>query len=113
MLRDGSCRLYDRLLRERWVELEFDTQERDQYGRLLAYVYVRGQMVNAPLVKEGCARVAAFPPTCDILICSTSWRGRPRQRSRGCGRTALSSDDNCCQVPQNPKICHQAEKTIL
>ena len=51
-----------RLLREQRVGLEFDIQERDQYGRWLAYVYVRGEMVNALLVKEGYARAADFPP---------------------------------------------------
>jgi micrococcal nuclease len=44
------------------VRLELDVQERDRYGRLLAYVYVGGVMVNAELVGAGFARVNSTPP---------------------------------------------------
>ena len=44
------------------VELEFDVQERDKYGRLLAYVYLDGKMYNKTLLEEGHAKVATFPP---------------------------------------------------
>lgn len=44
------------------VTLEYDVQERDQYGRLLAYVYLGGQMFNKTLLAEGHAKVATYPP---------------------------------------------------
>lgn len=45
------------------VKVEFDVQERDQYGRLLCYVYLRnGKMLNKILVEEGYAQVYTFPP---------------------------------------------------
>jgi micrococcal nuclease len=45
------------------VRLEFDAEERDTYGRLLAYVYLPdGRMLNAELLKEGYAKVYMFPP---------------------------------------------------
>lgn len=44
------------------VELERDVSERDAFGRLLRYVYVDGQMVNALLVQEGYAFAVSFPP---------------------------------------------------
>src|SRR5207244_11831043 len=44
------------------VRLELDVQERDQYGRLLAYVYVGNIMVNAELVAQGFAQVMTVPP---------------------------------------------------
>jgi len=44
------------------VSLEFDVQERDQYGRLLAYVYVGDIFVNAWLVENGYAQVMTTPP---------------------------------------------------
>jgi micrococcal nuclease len=44
------------------VRLEFDVQQRDQYGRLLAYVWVGNLMVNAELVRRGYARAMAVPP---------------------------------------------------
>lgn len=44
------------------VSLELDVQERDQYGRLLAYVYVDGMMFNEKLLQAGYASVATYPP---------------------------------------------------
>ncbi|NMO95790.1 thermonuclease family protein [Paenibacillus lemnae] len=46
------------------LELEFDIgPNRDKYGRLLAYVYADGIMVQEELLKEGLARVAyIYPP---------------------------------------------------
>jgi len=44
------------------VKLEFDVQERDKYGRLLAYVYVGGKSVQKALLAEGLAKVAVYPP---------------------------------------------------
>lgn len=49
-------------LTDQQVELEFDVQERDKYGRLLAYVYLNDQMFNKTLLEKGLARVAVFPP---------------------------------------------------
>lgn len=44
------------------VELEWDVEQRDQYGRLLAYVWIGNEMFNRTLVREGYARIATFPP---------------------------------------------------
>jgi micrococcal nuclease len=46
------------LLTGKEIQLEMDIGERDKYGRLLAYIYVDGQMVNELLLKKGLARVA-------------------------------------------------------
>jgi micrococcal nuclease len=53
-----------RLVRGRRVQLRTDVQERDRYGRLLAYVYRRpdGLFVNAELVRRGFATVLTIPP---------------------------------------------------
>lgn len=50
------------LLTDKSVSLEFDVQERDTYGRLLAYVYLDGKMVNKTLLEEGYANIATYPP---------------------------------------------------
>src|SRR5947207_14235634 len=42
-----------RLVEGKRVRLELDVQERDRYGRLLAYVWVGDVMVNAELVRLG------------------------------------------------------------
>ena len=46
------------------IILEFDVQERDQYGRLLAYVYLAdtNEMYNKTLVMEGFGNAATYPP---------------------------------------------------
>ena len=45
------------------VMLEPDVRERDQYGRLLAYAFLRdGRMVNEEMVRSGFAVVLVYPP---------------------------------------------------
>ncbi len=45
------------------VELEFDVEKTDRYGRLLAYVYPRGgEMFNEGLVEGGYAQAYPYPP---------------------------------------------------
>lgn len=44
------------------VRLEYDVQDRDPTGRLLAYVYIGDTFVNAELVRKGLAYAAAYPP---------------------------------------------------
>ena len=44
------------------IVLEFDVEQRDKYGRLLAYVYLDGQMYNELLLKRGYAKLATYPP---------------------------------------------------
>jgi micrococcal nuclease len=51
-----------RLVGGRHVRLELDVRARDQYGRLLAYVWVGDLMVNAELVRLGYAQVMTVPP---------------------------------------------------
>jgi micrococcal nuclease len=49
-------------LEGRKVEIELDTQERDRYGRILAYVYIDGEMFNKALLSEGHAQISTYPP---------------------------------------------------
>lgn len=45
------------------VSLEYDLEERDKYGRLLAYVYLKnGSMLNELILKAGHADVLTVPP---------------------------------------------------
>ncbi|MCU6794868.1 thermonuclease family protein [Paenibacillus sp. WQ 127069] len=44
------------------VKLERDVSVRDQYKRLLYYVYIGDKMFNEMLLEKGFARVAVFPP---------------------------------------------------
>ena len=57
-----AAALNRRLVGGRHVRLELDVRVRDQYGRLLAYVWVGDLMVNAELVRLGYAQVMTVPP---------------------------------------------------
>jgi micrococcal nuclease len=51
-----------RLLGDGPIRLDLDVRTRDRSGRLLAYVYAGGVMVNAELVRRGYAQVMTVPP---------------------------------------------------
>lgn len=45
------------------IQIEFDVQPRDKYGRLLGYVYLSdGKMLNEEIVKAGYASLMTYPP---------------------------------------------------
>lgn len=50
------------LVEQRMVRLELDVQERDRYGRVLAYVWADGLLVNEELVRLGYAQASTYPP---------------------------------------------------
>lgn len=50
------------LVEGRVLRLVLDVEERDRYGRLLAYVWVDDTFVNAELVRRGLAQVSTYPP---------------------------------------------------
>jgi micrococcal nuclease len=61
MARDAA-RANRELVGGRTVRLELDVQERDRYGRLLAYVWLGDTLVNEWLVRQGYAAARSFPP---------------------------------------------------
>ena len=52
----------ERLAAGEKVRLVRDAEERDRYGRLLAYVYAGPEFVNRELVARGYARTLTIPP---------------------------------------------------
>ena len=45
------------------IQIEFDVQPRDRYGRLLGYVYLSdGSMLNEEIVRAGYANIMTYPP---------------------------------------------------
>jgi micrococcal nuclease len=49
------------------VRLEFDGPPRDKYGRILAYVWVGGRMLNEELIRAGLARAELQYPYSDKM----------------------------------------------
>lgn len=65
------------------VRLELDVQERDRYGRLLAYVYVGETMINAELVRRGFAQVMTVPPNVRHQALFVRLQREAREHGRG------------------------------
>jgi micrococcal nuclease len=61
----NASRFTEGLLENERVALRFGAERRDRYGRLLAYVYLGDQFVNAELVRLGYARTLAISPNVD------------------------------------------------
>lgn len=57
-----ASRFNHRLVEGRWVRLVFGAEQRDVYGRLLAYVHLGHRFVNAILARRGLARPLTIPP---------------------------------------------------
>jgi endonuclease YncB( thermonuclease family) len=87
-----------KLVDQKPVRLELDRERKDQYGRLLAYVFLKdGTFVNAELVKRGCAYYLFRPPNTkyDQLLLQRQrdamakrvglWKGFPDKRGNYVG----------------------------
>jgi micrococcal nuclease len=78
-----------RLVAGRDVRLELDLGRRDQWGRLLAYVWVkrararRAVMANAEMVRRGYAQVMTIPPNVRYQERFLKLQREARQARRG------------------------------
>jgi micrococcal nuclease len=73
-----------RLVEGKTVRLVFDVQQRDRYGRLLAYVYLPdGTFVNAALIEQGYAQVMTIPPNVRHQDLFVRLSREAREASRG------------------------------
>lgn len=81
-------------LEGRTVWLELDVEERDRYGRVLAYIWlnkptdrtekeVRVKMFNAKLLLNGYAQLATFPPNVRYVESFRTYQTEARQGLRG------------------------------
>ena len=67
----------------RTVELEFDVEHTDRFGRTLAYVWLDGALFNERLVRSGYAVVTTFPPNVRYVERLTAAQRRARDEQRG------------------------------
>jgi len=77
-----------RLVEGQAVRLELDMQERDRYGRLLAYVWIGDLMINAELVRLGYAQVMTIPPNVCYQEMFLKLQREAREAGRGLWRRA-------------------------
>jgi micrococcal nuclease len=73
-----------KMIEGKMVRLEFDVQERDKYGRLLAYVYLEdGTMLNSRLLEEGLASIVTIPPNVRMADTFLKIQRKARQEKKG------------------------------
>jgi micrococcal nuclease len=75
-----------RLVAGKRVRLRLGPEHRDRYGRLLAYVFLRGRkstLVNARLVEQGYARTLAIPPNTQLAVKLGALERRAKRRRLG------------------------------
>lgn len=65
------------------VQLEQDVEARDRYGRLLAYVWSDGTLVNWRMIREGWAVLLTYPPNVQYVDWFTDAQRRAREEGRG------------------------------
>ena len=91
------------LVRGRTVTLETDAEVRDQYGRLLAFVYVGGTSVSATLIQEGLAHVLLIPPNGKHAEDLLALQREAREARRGIwGPTGFRGPFKIVSVRANP-----------
>jgi len=73
------------------VGLERDVSETDDFGRLLRYVWLGVEMVNATLVREGYAQAATYPPDIRYSDLFASLQSEARRTGRGLWGAACDS----------------------
>lgn len=73
-----------KLVGDKRVRLEFDVEQRDRYGRLLAYIYLNdGTFVNAEIIKQGYGSLMTYPPNVKHTELFRSLYEDARQNNRG------------------------------
>jgi micrococcal nuclease len=69
------------------VYIEFDVQERDRFGRLLAYVWLAdqegGTLFNLTIVRDGYAQVLTVPPNVKYADLLLACQREARRHNRG------------------------------
>lgn len=65
------------------IQLEKDVEDKDEYGRLLRYVWVDGIMVNAELVRLGYAYSYSYPPNLKYQAHLLQLEREAREQKRG------------------------------
>lgn len=71
------------LVEGKYVRLEQDVSDKDQYGRLLRYVFVGDVFVNDHLVRQGFARIETVPP--DVAFYGQLLKAEREARGEGRG----------------------------
>lgn len=95
------------------VRLKFDSQKKDKYGRLLAYVYLEdGTLVNLELIKEGCAHVLFVSPNTLHYEGLLNVQRIAIEQHKGMWPKVLATGGKYCVGNQHSRIFHRPECTF-
>ena len=79
-----AARYAKEFLKSRQVRLEYDVEQRDRYGRLLAYIYLQdGTFVNEKIIRDGYAYPLTIPPNVRYAHEFKQWFDEAREQKRG------------------------------
>lgn len=103
-----SAKFNKQLVQGKNVRLEFDVQKKDDYGRLLAYVYVGDTFVNAELVKQGYAQASTYPPNVKYADLFQRLEREAREAGRGLWASpALAKNEDYYIASKNSQVFHR------
>jgi micrococcal nuclease len=85
------------------VRMERDVSSIDQFDRLLRYVYVGEQMINALLVSDGYAVARDYPPDVKFSEVFEELQQQAMDKGRGAWATSPALAEAC--DPSYPTIC--------
>ena len=105
----------EELVLGRTVGLEKDVSETDQFGRLLRYVWLGDEMVNATLVREGYAQASAYPPDVRYQDLLSSLQAEAAGEGRGLWGEACQTTASLAPLAGAPGGCEYsgtAERVI-
>jgi len=91
------------LVEGKTVRMEFDVSSTDRFDRLLGYVYVDDEMVNATLISEGFAVASAFPPDTKFADRFENIQMQAMENRRGVWATSSALAERC--DPSYQTIC--------
>ncbi|MGG3452309.1 thermonuclease family protein [Domibacillus aminovorans] len=92
------------------VRVELGVQTRDQYGRLLAYVYVNDTMFEELLLQNGLARIAIYPPNTQYLEKLQAIEAQAKQNKVGIWSSTDATNGNCAPTKPAPAPAKPAPK---
>lgn len=115
-----------RMVEGKRVKIEFDVQERDKYGRLLAYVFLEdGIFLNAELLKQGYANISTYPPNVKYVEefsrlerearenAKGLWAPRDSQKVVTSSKLSPTDDEEIVYITKTGKKYHSADCRYL
>lgn len=95
------------------VYIEFDVEERDRYGRYLAYIYLEnGEMLNDKLLKEGYAQLSTYPPNVRYVDRFKESARIARENNVGFYESSNVFDDNAAKTNTSKKESSGVDKVV-